>query len=113
MTSALRRNGTEANRRMKLLRSCCIGRAGGHQRETPRRDPAGRKLGLHIAFGRRDHFGGQVGPKDFSGPEAVIHIDRVYVPDTQPDVKVLTVDLNMPDGVVVVLMRDGEYAVGF
>ncbi len=35
------------------------------------------KLGLHIAFGRSDHFGGQVGPKDFSSPEAVVHIDRV------------------------------------
>ena len=71
------------------------------------------KLGLHIAFGRSDHFGGQVGPKDFSGPEAVIHIDRVYVPDTQPDVKVVSVDLKMADGGTVALMRDGEYAVGF
>ena len=71
------------------------------------------KLGLHLAFGRSDHFGGQVGPAQFSGPEAVIHIDRVYVPETQPDVKVLTVELAMPDGSVVALMRDGEYAVPF
>jgi leucyl aminopeptidase (aminopeptidase T) len=71
------------------------------------------KLGLHLAFGRSDHFGGQVGPKDFSGPEAVIHIDRVYVPETQPDVKVASVDLQMADGSTVPLMRDGEYAVGF
>jgi leucyl aminopeptidase (aminopeptidase T) len=71
------------------------------------------KLGLHLAFGRSDHFGGQVGPAQFSGPEAVIHIDRVYVPDTQPDVKVLAVDLMMADGSTVALMRDGEYAVGF
>ena len=71
------------------------------------------KLGLHIAFGRSDHFGGQVGPAQFSGPDAVIHIDRVYVPETQPDVKVRTVDLAMADGTTVALMRDGAYTVGF
>jgi leucyl aminopeptidase (aminopeptidase T) len=71
------------------------------------------KLGLHIAFGRSEHFGGQVGPAQFSGPEAVIHIDRVYVPETQPDVKILTVALRMPDGESVPLMRDGEYAIAF
>ena len=71
------------------------------------------KLGLHLAFGRSDHFGGQVGPTDFSSPEAVIHIDRVYVPDTQPDVKIVSVDLAMTDGINVALMRDGEYVVTF
>ncbi len=71
------------------------------------------KLGLHLAFGRSDHFGGQVGPAQFSSPEAVIHIDRVYVPETQPEVKVVSVDLAMADGGTVALMRDGEYAVGF
>lgn len=70
------------------------------------------KLGLHIAFGRSDHFGGQVGPAQFSGPEAVIHIDRVYVPETQPDVKVRTVDLAMANGTTVALMRDGVYTAG-
>jgi hypothetical protein len=71
------------------------------------------KLGLHLAFGRSDHFGGQVGPAQFSGPEAVIHIDRVYVPETQPDVKVLAVDLTLAGGSTVALMRDGLYVVGF
>ncbi len=71
------------------------------------------KLGLHLAFGRSDHFGGQVGPAQFSGPGAVIHIDRVYVPETQPDVQVLAVDLTLPDGSTVALMRDGAYTVGF
>lgn len=71
------------------------------------------KLGLHLAFGRSDHFGGQVGPARFSGPEAVIHIDRVYVPEMQPDVRVLSVDLTMPDQGTVALMRDGAYTVGF
>ena len=71
------------------------------------------KLGLHLAFGRSDHFGGQVGPAQFSSPDAVIHIDRVYVPETQPDVKVLAVDLKMADGKVTALIRNGEYSVGF
>ena len=71
------------------------------------------KLGLHLAFGRSDHFGGQVGPAQFSGPGAVIHIDRVYVPETQPDVQVLAVDLTLADGSTVALMRDGAYTVGF
>lgn len=62
------------------------------------------KLGLHIAFGRSDHFGGQVGPSQFSRPEAVVHIDRVYVPSTQPLIQVLQVDL---DGTP--LMRNGCY----
>ncbi len=51
------------------------------------------KLGLHIAFGRSDHFGGMVGPADFSSPEAVIHLDRVFIPAMQPQVKVLAVVL--------------------
>lgn len=71
------------------------------------------KLGLHIAFGRSEHFGGQVGPKQFSSPAAVIHIDRVYVPETQPDVKVLKLDLIFADGRVQPLMRDGQYVVDF
>lgn len=71
------------------------------------------KLGLHIAFGRSDHFGGQVGPRDFNGPEAVIHIDRVYVPETQPDVKIVAGDLTMANGTTIALMRDGEYVVEF
>ncbi len=71
------------------------------------------KLGLHLAFGRSDHFGGQVGPAQFSGPGAVIHIDRVYVPETQPDVHVLSVDLILPGGSSVALMLDGAYTVGF
>jgi hypothetical protein len=71
------------------------------------------KLGLHLAFGRSEHFGGQVGPAQFSCPDAVIHIDRVYVPETQPDVKILAVDLRMEDGGSVALMRDGDYSIGF
>ncbi len=71
------------------------------------------KLGLHIAFGRSEHFGGQVGPADFSSPDAVIHIDRVYLPETQPDVVARSVDLILDDGTPLALMRDGQYVVDF
>lgn len=71
------------------------------------------KLGLHVAFGRSEHFGGQVGPQAFSSPEAVVHIDRVYVPEMQPDIVVSRVDLVMDDGTVMPLMRDGQYVVDF
>ena len=70
------------------------------------------KLGLHIAFGRSDHFGGQVGAKDFSSPDKVVHIDRVYIPEVQPAVQVLSVDLRLAGEagpVSVPLMRDGDY----
>ena len=68
------------------------------------------KLGLHIAFGRSEHFGGQVGPEDFSRPDKVVHIDRVYLPQLQPDVSVKEVVLQMPEGPLT-LMRDGSYLV--
>ena len=71
------------------------------------------KLGVHIAFGRSEHFGGQVGPKQFSSPGAVIHIDRVYVPETQPDVQIKKLDLIMEDGTPQPLMQDGQYVVDF
>lgn len=66
------------------------------------------KLGLHIAFGRSDHFGGTVGPDDFSGPDAVIHLDRVYIPETQPKVKVREVRLLGP-GLDRVIIVDGVF----
>lgn len=66
------------------------------------------KLGLHIAFGRSDHFGGRVGAADFTRPEAVVHIDRVYLPETQPRVRVCRADLAV-GGELRPLMRDGKY----
>jgi hypothetical protein len=71
------------------------------------------KLGLHIAFGRSEHFGGQVGPSDFSAPDKVVHIDRVYVPLLQPRVTVRRVALDLPDEREIELMRDGSYAITF
>ena len=66
------------------------------------------KLGLHIAFGRSDHFGGSVGPDDFSSPDAVIHLDRVYIPETQPKVLVREVKLSGPE-LEKVIIRDGLF----
>lgn len=79
-------------------------------------EPAGvllldEKLGPHIAFGRSDHFGGQVGPEDFSSPAAVVHIDRVYVPSMQPLIKVSALDLVMDNGATLPLMRDDAYVI--
>ncbi|MCL1893021.1 MAG: hypothetical protein FWG02_02135 [Holophagaceae bacterium] len=69
------------------------------------------KLGLHIAFGRSEHFGGQVGPSAFSSPEAVIHIDRVYVPEMQPNICPESVDLLFDDGSRMSLMKKGDYVI--
>lgn len=72
------------------------------------------KLGLHIAFGRSEHFGGQVGPDQFSSPEAVTHQDRVYIEELQPDVLPAKVDLVFAEeGEELPLMRDGRYVIDF
>jgi hypothetical protein len=71
------------------------------------------KLGLHIAFGRSDHFGGQVGPGQFSSPRAVVHLDRVYLPAIQPRVTVRAVDLIAAGGAASPLMRNGRYVLSF
>jgi hypothetical protein len=55
------------------------------------------KLGLHIAFGRSDHFGGQVGAKDFSSPEAVVHIAAA--------------DLILPGGRREALLREDQWII--
>ena len=67
------------------------------------------KLGLHIAFGRSDHFGGTVGASDFTAPDKVVHIDRVYIPEVQPRIAVRSVDLIGDDGAADPLIRDGAY----
>jgi hypothetical protein len=70
------------------------------------------KLGLHIAFGRSDHFGGQVGPAQFSRPDKVVHIDRVYLPSVQPLVHVRRVDLRVQQREIP-LIRDDRFVVDF
>lgn len=69
------------------------------------------KLGLHIAFGRSDHFGGVVAPADFSSPTEVIHLDRIYIPATQPRIRVDFVDFTYPDGSVERIMETGRYRI--
>lgn len=71
------------------------------------------KLGLHLAFGRSDHFGGVTGAARFSRPEAVVHIDRVYLPSLQPRVQVRRVELVGPAGQRIELIRDDRYALDF
>ena len=68
------------------------------------------KLGFHIAFGRSEHFGGIVGPEKFSSPQAVVHIDRIYLPQTQPRIQVRTIELDDLSGYEV-LMEDGKYII--
>jgi len=71
------------------------------------------KLGLHLAFGRSEHFGGQVGPSAFSCPEAVIHQDHVYLPELQPRVRAARVTLDLADGETLNLIADGDYVIDF
>ena len=71
------------------------------------------KLGLHLAFGRSEHFGGQVGPESFSKPEAVMHQDHVYLSVLQPRVSAARVVLTAADGESFDLIRDGDYAISF
>lgn len=69
------------------------------------------KLGLHIAFGRSDHFGGAIGPAAFSSPAKVIHLDRIYIPAVQPRVTVESVALEYGDGTSEKIMEKGEYLI--
>jgi leucyl aminopeptidase (aminopeptidase T) len=71
------------------------------------------KLGLHLAFGRSEHFGGQVGPAQFTRPEAVMHQDHVYLTEIQPRVSAAEVVLHRADGTRTDLIRDGSYVIEF
>jgi hypothetical protein len=69
------------------------------------------KLGFHIAFGRSDHFGGVVGPEDFSSPHEVVHLDRIYVPSTQPRVSVKSLVLLYEKNRGEIILEEGKYLV--
>jgi hypothetical protein len=71
------------------------------------------KLGLHLAFGRSEHFGGQVGPSDFSRPETVMHQDYVYLAEIQPRILAARVVLERRGGASLDLIRDGDYVIDF
>ncbi len=60
--------------------------------------PCGRtlldeKLGLHIALGRNDHFGGTTGVDSFKEKKNVWHQDYVYIKEKQPDIKIKKIRL--------------------
>lgn len=69
------------------------------------------KLGLHIAFGRSDHFGGAIGIKDFTSPENVIHIDRIYIPETQSRITARYVKIINQNSGDFQLMENGRYTI--
>ncbi len=69
------------------------------------------KLGLHIAFGRSDHFGGATAPRHFKNPKNVIHIDRIYIPAVQDKVLVKEVVFNYPDQSTELIIQDGKYCL--
>lgn len=69
------------------------------------------KLGLHVAFGRSDHFGGATGPAGFRNRDRVVHVDRVYVPSVQPAVTVREVAFAYPGGARETIIRDGGFVV--
>ncbi len=69
------------------------------------------KLGLHVAFGRSDHFGGSVGPGDFNDPRSVVHIDRVYIPEIQDRVLVRELIFVFPGGKREMVMKNSRYTI--
>jgi len=69
------------------------------------------KLGLHVAFGRSDHFGGIIGPAAFSSPSEVIHLDRIYIPAVQPRITVESAVLEYGDGAPEKIMEKGKYLI--
>ncbi len=126
----------EANRARAVRPAATLGPAWKDEAEHLRREPAygnmaelgfgvlgdfgigpvgeillDEKLGLHVAFGRSDHFGGQVGPADFSSPAEIIHLDRIYIPAAQPRIAVYSVVLRYPEGPEEILMVDGRYLI--
>ena len=69
------------------------------------------KLGFHVAFGRSDHFGGQIGPAQFSSPSEVIHLDRIYIPACQPDIKIEAVQFGYEDQTTENIILNGQYLI--
>lgn len=69
------------------------------------------KLGLHVALGRSEHFGGITGPKSFNNPKNVIHMDYVYVPSLQPEITIKFARLQYESGKEETIMEHGKYIV--
>jgi hypothetical protein len=69
------------------------------------------KLGLHIAFGRSEHFGGITGPEAFNDPKNVIHMDYVYVPSLQPNILIEAMKLRYGSDHEEVIIENSTYRV--
>ena len=67
------------------------------------------KAGFHWAYGRSDHIGGSVGPKDFSAPNRVLHQDIVYARGNPIVCKRL--DFIFSDGTRQTVIRDGVLSI--
>lgn len=64
------------------------------------------KAGFHWAFGRSDHIGGSVSPRDFSAPEKVLHQDIVYAKGNP--IVCQRLDFVLPDGTRRTAIMDGS-----
>jgi hypothetical protein len=69
------------------------------------------KLGIHVAFGRSDHFGGRVGPADFSSPQEVVHLDRIYLQAVQPRIVLESAVLVHEKNLKERIFEKGKYLV--
>ena len=63
------------------------------------------KAGFHWAYGRSDHLGGIIGPKDFSAPNKALHQDIVYAKGNP--IVCTRLDFVFPDGTKHTAIRDG------
>jgi len=69
------------------------------------------KLGLHIAFGRSEHFGGATSPASFNNSANVVHIDRIYLPEMQDQITVKSVIFQFEDGSQEMILADNSYVI--
>jgi leucyl aminopeptidase (aminopeptidase T) len=67
------------------------------------------KAGFHWAYGRSDHLGGNVGPRDFSSPDKVCHRDIVYAKGNP--IVCTRFDFIFPDGTRETAIIDGVRCV--
>jgi len=64
------------------------------------------KAGFHWAYGRSEHVGGTITPKDFSSPEKVLHQDIVYAKGNP--IVCQKFDFIFPDGTRKTAIVDGK-----
>ena len=64
------------------------------------------KLGMHIALGRNDHFGGNIGPNSFKKKENIWHQDFVYIKEMQPKISIKEVLINKKDKQIEIIKNN-------